>query len=890
MGRMMRLIRFLLRQREVERDLAEELELHRALTQERLEHSGMAQGEAADASRRTMGNMTLAREDARRVWVAPWMESVWQDLTYGLRTVRRSPGFAMSVVTVMALGIGATTTVFSLVDSLVLRALPARDPDRLVYLSRPSFSYPVLTELRGRGSTVFSALSAWNLEGANIQWSTELEPGEILQASGDFYSTLGIQASLGRTFSPEDDVVGGGRNGLVAVISHACWQRRFAGDPSVIGRVVRIQQMPFTIIGVSPAGFFGVAPGLAPEITVPLTTMVDKEDLTSRSSSWLHFIGRLRDGISLAQANAAFQTIWPAVLEATTVPDMPADRRTAYLGRTTSLESARAGYSRIRNQFEEPLWILLGLVALLLMVATASAANLLLARGAVRRREFAVRLAIGAGRSRLIRQMLTEALVWTVLGAGLGALMAWWGSGTLVAMLATPEEPLVLQVAPDWRLSAFCLLLAFLTAATCASLPAFRATRFDAGSTLQDGRGIQGAGGRRWTLGKSLVAAQVALTVLLLFGAALFVRSLVRILQQETGFNRDGVFVLSTDAGAAGYSDVRHSAFYALLLERLRAIPGVGSASLSRYPPISDGAWTQYIGVDGKPQDRDKAKEVYFNAVTPGYFETVGLRLLQGRDFGESDREGAAGVAIVTESLARRFFPGQSALGRSISMGRDQSRTNAAIVGVVADAKYRTMTEETRSIAFLPIAQLTQSMSGRDLVAEVRAAGSRTAVAEAMRREVRSLDSAMPIQIQTVTDRIRASLVKERVIAVLAIAIGLTAVVLASAAVYGLLAYAVARQTNEIGLRIALGAERRQILWMVLRQSLVLGIVGIAAGTAASLALGQFARNLLFQIRDTDSVALATAAGMMLLVALCAGFFPALRAARVEPLVALRLE
>ena len=890
MGRIIRLIGFWWRRREVERNLAEELELHRDLTQKRLEQHGLSADDSARASRRAMGNVTLAREDARHVWLAPWLEGVWQDAAYAVRTIRRSPGFAMSVVAVMALGIGATTAIFSLVDSLVLRSLPVHDPGRLVYLSRPSFSYPVFTELRSRGANIFSALSAWNLEGVSIQWNTELEPGEILMASGDFYSTLGIQAAVGRTFAPEDDAIGGGRSGLVAVISHACWQRRFAGDPSVIGRVVRIDRNPFTIIGVTPAGFFGVAPGLAPEITVPLTTLVDNDDLTSRSSSWLHFIGRLRENQSLASARVAFQTMWPAILEATTMPDMPADRRAVYLGRTTSLESGRAGYSRIRNQFEEPLWILLGLVALLLVVASASAANLLLARGAVRRREFAVRLAIGAGRRRLIRQMLTEALVWTVLGAGAGLVVAWWGSATLVSLMTTWDEPIMLEVSPHWRVSAFCLLLAFLTTAICATFPAFRATRLDAGSTLKEGRGVPGLGIRRWALGKSLVAAQVALTVLLLFGAALFTRSLVRILNQDVGFERDAVLVLSTDAGAAGYSGGRHTAFYAGLLERLKATPGVASASMSRYPPISDGAWTQYIGVDGAPQQRDQSNQVYFNAVTPGYIGTIGLRLLQGRDFGDGDREGAPPVAIVSESLARRFFPAQNPIGRTITMGRDQSQKNVAIVGVVADAKYQNMTEQTRSIALLPIAQQAQAMSGRDPVAEVRIAGFRTAAAEAVRSEVRALDGAIPIRIETVTERIRATLVRERVITVLATTIGLAAVALASAAVYGLLAYGVARQTNEIGLRMALGAERWQMLWMVLRQSLVLGLVGTVAGIGASLALGQFARNLLFQVRENDVVALTTAALMMLLVALCAGFFPALRAARVEPLTALRLE
>jgi predicted permease len=890
MAKLIRRLWYLVQQTRMERELAREIEHHRELTRLRLERDGSTSGDSADASRRTMGNTTLALEDARHVWLAPWLESVWQDAAYAGRTILRSPGFALSVVTVMALGIGAVTAVFNLVDGLVLRSLPVQSPDRLVYLSRPSFSYPVLTELRTRGGSIFSDLSAWNFEGVTVQWNTELEPTEVLQASGNFFSTLGVRAAVGRTFTPEDDAVGGGRNGFVAVISYASWQRRFAGDPSVIGRVVRVQGMPFTIIGVTPAGFFGVAPGLAPEMTVPLTALVDSETLSSRTSSWLHLIGRLNDDLPLARANATFQTIWPAVLEATAPRDMPVDRRAAYVGRTTALESARAGFSRIRNRFEEPLLILLGLVALLLVVATASAASLLLARAAVRRREFAVRLAIGAGRSRLIRQMLTEALVWTVVGAAAGLLIASWSSHALVAMLATSEETIVLQASPHWRVLIFGLVLAFLTATICAALPALRASRVDAGSALQEGRSIRGGVLERGIAGKSLVAAQVGLTVLLLFGAALFTRSLLRILNQDAGFERNAVLVLSTDGGAAGYSDERLSAFYATLLERLRALPGVASASMSRYPPISDGAWTQNFGVDGAPEARDDTRRVYLNAVTPDYIRTIGLRLLQGRDFSDSDREGAPDVVIVTESLARRFFAGQSAMGRTITMGRDESRRDLTIVGVVADAKYQSMTEETRSIAFLPIAQLTQVMSGRDLFCEIRVVGSPSTVSDAVRREVRTLDNAIPIHIQTVTERIRTSLVTERAITVLAVTIGLTALVLACAAVYGLLAYGVECRTSEIGLRMALGAEPGRMLWMVLRQSLVLGLSGIAFGIAASLALGQFARNLLFQVRENDAAALATAAATMLIVALCAALLPALRAARVEPLTALRME
>jgi predicted permease len=885
-------LRTWIRNRHWDSELAEEIEAHRALKQADYERTGMSARDAASASRRALGNVTLAREDARRVWVGPMIESAWQDVSYALRIFRRSPAFAAAMIVVIGLGIGTTTGVFGLVDGLVLRDLPVRDPDRLAYVNRPSFSYPVFEELKSRGSHIFSQLSSWNLEGLNIQWADRLEPSEVLMASGEFYSTLGISPALGRFFTVDDDRVGGGRDGLVAVISHACWTRRFGADPSAIGRSVQIDRKAFTVVGVTPRGFFGVAPGLAPEITVPLTTLVDPERFRSPTRSWIHLLGRLRDDLSLEHANAALQSIWPAILEVTTEPGMPADRRAMYLGRTVSLESGRAGYSRVRNQFEEPLWLLLALVGLLLTVATASAANLLLARGMARRREFAVRLAIGAGRWRVVRQMLTEALVWTTLGAAAGLLVATWGANALVAMMTTWEDRIALEVNVNARILAVTAALALLTATASAVLPALRATRSNAGATLKEFAQIGGSTRlRRWSAGKLLVSVQIALTVLLLFGAGLFVHSLQRILAQDAGFDRN-ILVVMTDAVAAGYEGPRLIGFHAALLDRLRAIPGVAAASMSGYPPISDedGAWTQSIGVDGGPVVQDPTRYVYFNAVTPGYFRTVGIRLQSGRGFSDADRPESRRVVVVSESLAHRFFPGQNPVGRLVSIGRDERRQDLEIVGIVSDAKYQRLEEPTRRVAYLPTAQAPESIEGDNLVATIRVGAGIAAVAEQVRREIGALDPTVPIRIQTVNDRIRESLVTERVIAVLATLLGLAALTLASAALYGLLAYTVSRQTGEIGLRIALGADRAAVLWMVMRQSVVLGAAGVAAGVAASLALGGFARNVLYQVSAADPFALFAAAGVMLAVAACAGYFPARRAAQVDPVVALRVD
>lgn len=877
-----------LRQRERARELAEEMETHRLLAEERLRETGMQAAEAAAASRRIMGNLTLAREDARTAWIPQWVDAFRQDVAFTLRTVRRAPVFTGALILVMATGIGATAGVFSLVDSLVLKSLPVRDPRQLVYFQSPSFSYPIFTEVRARSGAIFSAVAAWSLEEMHVAWGGELEPSEVLTASGSFYDMLGIDAVRGRTFAAADDALGGGPDGLVAVISHAAWQRRFGGSPAAIGTSIRIDDLSYTIIGVTPPSFFGVTPGVAPEVTIPLTSNQDREALERPTSSWVHIMARMRDGTSLAEANVVLQGFWPAVMERTTNPGMPADRREMYLRRATTLESARAGFSRVRNRFEEPLWLLFGLVSLLLTVACASAANLLLARSAGRRREIAVRLAIGAGRGRLVRQMITESVVLTTLAAVVGLLIASWGAAALVKLMTTKSQAIAIDAALNWRVAGFSLILALVTAAACAVVPALRATRVAPLTSLKDTGQVPHAFLGRWSSGRLLVAAQVGLTVLLLSGAALFVRSLDRVLSQDAGVDRRGVLLLSTDAEAAGYEGDRIAAFYDRLLERLAGIPGVESASLSTYPPISDddGAWTQSIAIDGAPVTTMPGRStVYFNRVSPGFFRTVGIRLVRGRGFASGDTRSAPRVVIINDTLARRYFPDQDALGRLITIGRSENRQDLIVIGVAANAKYQRLQEEPRSIAYLPLAQ----HEAENLFAEIRTFPA-SSVGDEIRREVRALDAVVPMRIETVADRIRESLVTERVMAILASALAVAALTLACASLYGLLAYAVARQTKEIGVRLALGADRRRVVRMVMAETLALAAVGVLLGMIGSLSLGRFASSLLFQVSPRDPLSLAAAAALMLTVAVVAGFLPARRAARVDPVIALRAE
>ena len=868
--RFVRRLHYLLNRRRYEAELAEEMALHREMT-----------------GGRAFGNATLAREDAREAWTWRRLEEAAQDARYAVRSMRRNPAFALVVITIVAVGSGAATCIFGLLDTLVIRSLPVERPDRLVFLDKPSFSYPIFREVQAR-TPVFADSFGWNIDRAHVDWSGargELLPADVLEVTSGFFSTLKVRPALGRVFHADDSAV--------AVISHRAWRRHFGSDPAAVGRTILLDDVPLTIAGVSPAGFSGVAPGLEPEVIVPITARYGAGDsvFTTTTSSWLHIMARVKDGVPLAQAEASFQAIWPAVLEATTNANMPANRRAMYLGRTTSLQPGRTGFSRVRNQFADPLWLLLVLVAVLLAIACASVANLLLARGVARRREIAVRLAIGAGRTRVFRQLLTESLVLTLTGAAVGLLLATWAAAFLVAFMQTSRDQLIIETSPGWRTIGFTIAVAVVVSAVAALLPAIQALRRDVIANLKEHHGHAAGLLRQWSAGKVLVALQVALAVILVAGAAVFGRSLMRVLGQDTGIDGRRVLVVAPNAAAAGYTGAALRRFDLEVLERLRTAPGVESAAVSWLPPISNnnGNWTQSIGIDGGPL-QDNGSYVYFNGVSPGYFTTVGMRVRRGRDLSDTDSANSPKVAIVNESLARRFFPTGDPIGRHISIGRAANRKDLEIVGVVQDAKYRNMQEPQRNIAYLSVAQVEDVTSGRDLFIEVRAAdlGATAAIA---RDIVRVMDSRVPLRVETVADRIRESTLLERMIAILAAALGGAALVLACAGLYGLLAYAVSRHSREIALRMALGAGRGSVMWMVQRESMALAIVGIAAGLGAALALARYvSASLLFQVAPTDSLALTVATLIMIAVAAAAAYVPARQAVSVDPIVTLKAD
>jgi putative ABC transport system permease protein len=851
--------------------------------------------ERADATRRgsRLALMGLwARTIAGLIATAPreHADILRQDIGYGWRALTRSAGVTAAAIGILAVALAATLSVFSLLNAVVLRRLPVVEPDRLVYLDRPSFSYPIFSELRARSRSL-EGLFGWTGERFNARVNGDWQQTESLLVSGEFFRTLGIGAAIGRTIGPDDDRPGGGSSGPVCVISHAAWQRRFGSDPAVLGRTILVGQLPLTVVGVAPPGFFGVAVGIAPEVFVPVTLaprLFQEAGMLQRpGQAWLHIMGRLRDGVSLEAADAELQTIWPQVLEATTGNDMPQDRRLRYLSRRTALQSGSTGFSRVRNQFVRPLRLLMGLVLLLLVVACATVGTLLLSRATPRQREVAVRIAMGAGYGRLVRQFLTEGLLLATAAGALGLLLARWTADALVGLLSTSREPISLALPIDAPSVVVAVLLVALATVFFSTAPMLRLLRGGPATGLRTRPLGRGRGGARTA--RTLVVAEVALSTLLIIGAALFARSLSRLVTLDPGFDRTGILLASLDLMAISPTgDV--AGRYGELLDEIRSVPGVRSASLAWVPPLSDdlGSWTQSIEVDGR--QTPEGEYTYFNAVSPGFFDTTRTRLVAGRDFGPGDDATAPRTVIVNEALAKAYFPDQSPLGHRVSVGRHEGRQDLTIVGIASDAKYQQLQESTRRIAYLPYLQTPEIVNGSNLVAQVRGEGPPEALIEPIRQRVRTLEPNLPVRFETMQNRLRESLVTERVLAGLSSVLGVLALILAGAGLYALVADYVAARTSEIGLRLALGAVPSDVFLQVLRETLRMALMGAAAGVAASLAMGRVLTSLLHGVRPTDPLAIAAAVTLLMALALVAGYLPARRAVKVDPIAALRVD
>ncbi len=820
-------------------------------------------------------------------------DDVFQDMRFGARMLLKHKVFTTVAALSLALGIGANTAIFSLIDAALLKSLPVKDPESLFLIAHAgdrgvteTNNFPFFEQARDHNQS-FSGLIAFNPNRwkVTLNGETEIVSGQVV--TGDYFSLLGVNAILGRTLTIEDDKIPKGHP--VAVISHAYWRRRFGQDPAVLGKTITINLTPFTIIGVTSPEFFGLQPGRSTEISVPMamhSLVGSGASLNDRGFWWnLPIVGRLKPGVSIEQARAELEVLQNQFLEES---GMKPNRRKDFFSRA-ELAPARKGMSELRKEFSHPLQTLMVMVALALLIASANIANLMLSRATARRKEISIRLALGASRLRLVRQLLTESTLLAMLGGAFGLLLARWGVQFLVNFIPSKGDPLTLHFSLDARILCFTAAVSALTGILFGLAPALQATKGDLNSALKGN--ASSIVGRRihFGPGNALIVFQIALSLVLLIGAGLFVGSLQKLRRVETGFNnQDSVLLFSIDCYGTTYQGAKLSALHQELLERINAAPGVRSATLSTASPIAgvDGASRIFMPGSAKPDREDE--EVGINVVGPKYFETMGIPLAAGRDLLPQDNEQAPKVAVVSENMARHYFPDINPLGKRFSFGASQQSDQFEIIGVVKDAKFGSLRKENIRMVYL---SHRQSWTRPSINFALRATGSAAGLIAAVRNEIRSIGKDIPVtSAKTLVAQMDESLSKERLVATLSGFFGLLALLLACIGVYGLLSNAVTQRTKEIGIRMALGARPSEVFKLVMRETLLLVLIGVTLGLGVAMSTARLISSLLFGVTATDPMTIALAALSLTAVAAFAGYLPARRAARVDPLLALRSE
>jgi predicted permease len=833
------------------------------------------------------------------------MIELLRDVRLAVRGLVRSPLFSTVAVLSLALGIGANTAIFTLLDQILLRRLPVKNPDELVMLYQEgphngsnmgarAHSYPIYQEYQKRAEPL-SEVACRRLVAASVSIDNRTERVEAELVSGNFFTMLGVPAAIGRVFnSVEDDQIYQGHP--VAVLSYGYWSARFARDPAIVGRTILINNYPMTIVGVSAAGFAGVDPARSPQIRVPILmkpVMAPEWEwlrMTDERARWVQVFARLKPGYSIESARAPLQRLFTEIraYEATLpgAKNWSAFARERFMQGQLRLEGAAMGYSPLRNDFSTALIVLMGMVGLVLLIACANVANLLIARGFMRQKEIAVRLSLGATRGQLVRQLLAESLMLSFIGGAIGVLLAVALTRGLLALVPSEGQPILVQAEPDARILTFTFALTLATGIVFGLLPALRASRPDLWGTLKDTVGtIAGSGGSLF-LRKGLVAAQVALSFLLLFGAGLFVRSLQNLKTTDTGVALDNLITFQLAPALNGYDADRTVNFYQELLDRLRAMAGVKSAALAIVPILAGDEWDNSTSVEGHtPQDGENM-QAFMNALSPGYFETMGIPILEGRDFTRLDAKEEPTVAIVNRRFAEHFFKGRSALGKHLGRGvGPQVKLTIEIIGVVEDSLYEGPREGVRRQVFVP------NWGRYSGTFYVRTTSASAAAFAAVRSEVGKLDGSMPVyEMKTLQGQLDETLLTDRLIALLSAGFGLLATLLASIGLYGVMAFVVARRRKELGIRLALGAAPRGVIWMVMKEVLLLMTIGLLVGVPAAIGLGRFVASQLYGIQPNDpAIAIATMT-LLGLVSAAAGLIPARRASRIDPILALRYE
>ena len=824
------------------------------------------------------------------------MGTFWHELRYAVRVLTRDRGFTAVAVLSLALGIGANTAVFTLINALLLRNLPVRHPERLVELSsvrrdgKIPFSYPTFRELE-RGQRGFSGLMGWSPGGTyNVEVNGVLSQEHVSAVTGNYYSELGVSPFLGRLISPEDVNPRNGATSQVAVLGYEFWQRRFGGKSNVVGQGIRIEGQPFTVLGVTRKWFAGMTPGAPPEVTIPITAqrLIWGRSLDDRSLLWVFATGRLKDGITIEQARAQLQSFWPEVLAATAPTQTPGLRLQTFLSMGLDVAPAATGIAKdLRSNFTRPLYVLLGIVGLILVVACVNLANLMLARAAARSHEMSVRVALGASRWILARQVLTESLTLSVAGGLLGLGFAYWGSRFLVTLMAQAYlAPLTFDLRPDLRVLALTAGTAILTGILFGAAPAWRASRGDPAAALQQGaRGATGGVGR---LSKALIVAQIALSLVLLAGAGLLVRSFERLSSVDFGFQKENLLEITLNPKPGAYQGLDVNAYRTQMIARIASLPGVRSVGFSDNSVPDPEGWRYTAAAMSGDTGASPEAMVNLATISPGFFRTLGIALLRGRDFDWTDDEHHPHLAIVSANLAARLFPNGNAIGQRIRFGVTPELQNLEIVGIASDARVFDPRDASAPIAYVSGLQYPKGSQWDFLF--VRTDESPESIARPLADEIELLGHEYVSLTRTVAQVTGQFLVPERVTAVLSGFFAGLALLLASVGLYGLMSYAVARRTREIGIRVALGAERENILWIVLRETLALALLGLAIGVPCALAASRLVAGMLFGVSPNDLSTMAAVSVLLLIVALVAGYFPARRASVIDPTVALRSE
>jgi predicted permease len=884
------------RGRELERQLGRELQFHIEERAADLQKSGLSEDAAWRQALEELGGLEQIKEACRDARGTMWVESTLQDLKYTARSLRKSPAFTLAAVAALALGIGANTAIFQLLDAVRLRRLPVAEPDRLVKIQiqgkggfgvshyPDNLTYPLFQQIRDH-QQAFSGVFAWDSGhgGERVGPADEARRRPVMRVSGEFFGTLGISPAAGRLFRPDDDVRPCRAPNVV--LSYAFWQTEFGAQPSTIGSRLIVQDHPLEIIGVTPAGFNGPEVGPGFDLALPLCSVSslhfgDTAPFDRRDYSWLNVIGRLKPGWTMAQASEHLRAISPGLMQATALSGYSRDTLDRYLRFRLEAVSGATGVSRLREEYDRSLWLLLGLTGLVLLIACANLSNLMLARAGAREREFAVRRALGAASGRLIRQGLTEGLLLAAMGATLGLALAAALSRGILRFLETGETRLQIDLALDWRVLAFTAGVTSLTCILLGLAPALRAARTQPAAAIKaGGRGLT-ADRSRFGFQRLLVVVQISVSLMLVAGAFLFVGSLRRLVTMDPGFRAQGVLQANF---ALGKQDHEENVLRQLLAE-VRATPQVESAAATTNFLIGSGMWSLLFRNDAATRD---ARVTW---VSPGFFATVRIPILAGRDFKAGDTKASPKVAIVNQNFANLFFPGVDPIGKTFRSDPEPNYPEAEyeVVGLIRNTRYFSLREREPAMVYGPVSQFPPGPAGTMMF--IRSSSPLPAVEAAVRRRIATWRPGTGMQFQTFEQRISDTLMRERLLAALSGFFGGLAALLATVGLYGVLAYHVVRRRNEIGIRVALGATRAAIVALVSKEAAVLVGIGLAIGLAGSLALAHTVASLLFGISARDPLQLAAASMALTAAAAIGSLLPARRAARLDPMIALRDE